>query len=137
MERYEVLEHSGADGFTTVFTDREQAIKEAKGKWEHLTPFERKHTVVSVNILDENDLPCDCIWSTADRLELVEVSFSNKEELEAIKDKNYDKKYWDVPPKTVGEAMTSGNHVCLIHDDDFESEFDDGETVTIYVEAEE
>lgn len=137
MERYEVLVQKEADGFPTVFTDREQAIKEAKGEWEHLTAYEHKHTVVSVNILDDNDLPEDCIWSTADRPDLVEVSFSNKEELEAIKKKYYNQKYWNVCPETVGEALSTGNYVCLLHDYDYESDFDDGETVTICIEVEE
>ena len=137
MERYEVLVQKEADGFPTVYTDRDQAIKEAKGEWEHLTPFEHKHTVVSVSILDENDLPCDCIWSTADRPNIIEERFSSKEELEAIKKKYYDKKYWATAPETVGEVLSTGNYVCLIHDDDFESDFDDRETVTIYIEVEE
>lgn len=135
MERYEVLVQKEADGFPMVYTDREQAIKEAKGEWEHLTAYEHKHTVVSVSILDDDDLPCDCIWSTADRPELVEVSLSNKEELEEIKKKYYDQKYWETAPETVGEALSSGNYVCMIRDD-YDDMLEDGETVTIYIEAE-
>ncbi len=139
MERYEVeSERIGGDIFPQKASSKEDAINKAIAEWEHLTRFERQKSAIHVDIVDEEGIPIDRVWSTQwEPDNIVKISFSTKEELKAVIDEYYLCKYWSARPKTVGDVLTSGSYVLEIEEYDYIYEFDKGETVTIYIEVEE
>ena len=41
--KYIIMDYADGDCFTDEFEDKEEALQEADGQWEHLTRCEKKH----------------------------------------------------------------------------------------------